>query len=282
MSLPLACSHAWRAGAVALVILSLAAPAWAQTAPAPAAANPVEPPGYREAIDEAVAEYGAGRYPEARALFTRAHALQPSARTLRGLGMAEFELRGYVEAARLLQEALSSTVRPLDGELRTATEALLARARAFIGRFALSLTPPDLQLSVNGAPARVESDNTLALPVGDHALYAQAQGYLPISHTLRVNGGESLSLNITLQQEQAAPVAAAPPAQPPPQTVTPTSSTPPRDDGGDSVLSSPWFWTAAAVIVVGAGVGVGFVLLSEDAETEAPHGGSTGIVLGGP
>jgi hypothetical protein len=280
VSLPLACSHAWRAG-VALVILLLAAPCWAQTAPAPSAATPAEPPGYREAIDEAVAEYGAGRYPEARALFTRAHALQPSARTLRGLGMAEFELRGYVEAARLLQEALSSTVRPLDGELRTATEALLARARAFIGRFALSLTPPDLQLSVNGAPARVESDRTLALPVGDHALHAQAQGYLPISHTLRVNGGESLSLNITLQSEQAAPVAAAP-AQPPPQAVTPTSSTPPRDDEGGSVLSSPWFWTAAAVIVVGAGVGVGFVLLSEDAETEAPHGGSTGIVLGGP
>ena len=300
MSLPLACSHAWRAGAFALALLALPALAHAQATPSakpanvpgvppatpPAAAAPAEPPGYREAIDEAIAEYSAGRYPEARALFNRAHALQPSARTLRGLGMTEFELRGYVEAARLLQEALTSTVRPLDGELRTATEALLERARAFIGRFTLALTPPELKLSVNGAPARVEPDRTLSLPVGDHALHAQAEGYLPISHTLRVNGGENLSLNITLQKEQAAPVAASPPASTPPQqprpsTVTPTSSTPPRDDDG-GVLSSPWFWTAAAVVVVGAGVGVGFLVLSEDAQTEAPHGGSTGIVLGGP
>jgi len=287
VSLSLACSHAWRASALALVILSLPMPTWAQAAaPAPTDPTTAEPPGYREAIDEAIAEYSAGRYPEARALFTRAHALQPSARTLRGLGMAEFELRGYVEAARLLQEALSSTVRPLDGELRIATEALLARARGFIGRFALSLTPPELQLSVNGAPARVDADRTLTLPVGDHALYAQAAGYLPISHTLRVNGGENLSLNIALQKEQAAAVAAAPPAtppqEPPPGAVTPTSSVPPRDDEGGSIFSSPWFWTAAAVVVVGAGVGVGFLLLSEDAEAEAPHGGSTGVVLGGP
>jgi outer membrane protein assembly factor BamD (BamD/ComL family) len=47
-------------------------------------------------IGDAVAEYEAGHYQEARALFRQAHEKQPTARTLRGIGMASFELRDYV------------------------------------------------------------------------------------------------------------------------------------------------------------------------------------------
>jgi len=269
-------------GALVLLVALSAMPQAARAQASPAAAPPAESPepaGYREAIDEAIAEHSAGRYAEARALFTRAHALQPSARTLRGIGMTEFELRNYVEAARVLSEALASGVRPLDGELRAATEALLERTRGFIGRYTLTLTPADLQLYVDGGPARIEADSTLALTVGDHALHAKAQGYVPVSHTLRVNGGEALQLNIALEKEHV-PVAAAP--QKPTSAVTPTSASAPRDEDTSSIFSSPWFWTAAAVVVVGAGVGVGIVLLSEDAKTQDAHGGSTGIVLTGP
>jgi hypothetical protein len=272
-----------------LVLTAVPAATLAQTSPAPASApSPTEPPGYRAAIDEAVAEYAAGRYPEARALFMRAHTLQPSARTLRGLGMAEFELRNYVEATRLLQQALSSTVRALDGELRTATQALLARAQGFVGRYALALTPPELQLKVNSVPAAREPDGSLMLSIGDHALYAEAQGYVPISHTLRVNGGENTTLNITLERAPA-PVAVAPvatpeqPVAPAPARVTPTSPTQPRDeDDSGSVFSSPWFWTVAAVVVIGAGVGVTLLVLSEEPGVEPTYGGSTKTVLVAP
>src|SRR5262249_43441282 len=57
-------------------------------------------------IADAVAEYDAGHFEEARALFRRAQAEAPSARTLRGIGMASFELRDYVEADRALAAAL--------------------------------------------------------------------------------------------------------------------------------------------------------------------------------
>jgi hypothetical protein len=288
VSIHLACSPTQRAWLTALALVLLPASTLAQTPPAPAPAPAAaEPPGYRAAIDEAIAEYGAARYPEARALFMRAHALQPSARTLRGLGMTEFELRNYVEATRFLQQALSSTVRALDGELRSATEALLTRAQGFVGRYALALTPPELTLKVNSAPAPREPDGTLMLAIGDHALHAAAEGYTPISHTLRVTGGENTTLNITLERAPAAPVAVAPvAAQPepvaPPSAVTPTSAAPPRDDDGGSVFSSPWFWTVAAVVVIGAGVGVTLLVLSEDAGVEPTHGGSTGAVLVAP
>lgn len=291
MPIHLACSPARRALIVALALAVLPATVLAQTPPPPApapapAATLAEPPGYRAAIDEAIAEYGAARYPEARALFMRAHTLQPSARTLRGLGMTEFELRNYVEATRYLQQALSSTVRALEGELRTATQALLTRAQGFVGRYALSLTPPELTLKVDSAPAPREPDGTLMLGIGDHALQAEAQGYVPVSHTLRVNGGENTTLNITLEQAPApvavAPIAAQPEPAAPPPAVTPTSGAPPRDDDGGSVFSSPWFWTVAAVVVIGAGVGVTLLVLSEDAGVEPTHGGSTGTVLVAP
>lgn len=286
MSLLLACSRGSRAWVAACAVACLLATVPAEVL---AQAAPAEPAGYREAIDEAIAEYGAGRYPEARALFLRAHTLQPSARTLRGLGMAEFELRNYAEAVRMLQQALSSQVRTLDGELRTATQALLTRAQGFVGRYALVLTPPSLALSINNAPVRLEPDGTLMLSIGDHALRAEADGYVPISHTLRVNGGENTTLNISLERapvkvaaaEVAAPPAAQP-AQPPPPAVTPTSPTQPRDEESSSVFSSPVFWTVAAVVVIGAGVGVTLLLLSEDAGVEPSHGGSTGVVLTGP
>jgi hypothetical protein len=65
----------------------------------------------------------------AREELRRAHAIFPNARTLRGLGMVEFELRSYVQSVQLLEQALAASVKPLDGKLRTDTEALLARAQ---------------------------------------------------------------------------------------------------------------------------------------------------------
>lgn len=78
-----------------------------------------EPTGYRELIAEAVAEYEARHFEEARALFRRAHAMFPNARTMRGQGMAEFELRNYRGAIQCFESALSSRARVRSAELCT-------------------------------------------------------------------------------------------------------------------------------------------------------------------
>src|SRR5437868_2687260 len=97
--------------------LSLAAAtnqvALAAPAAAPVVKEPAESPQYRALLEEAVGEYDARRYEEARALFRRAHDLSPNARTLRGIGMASFELREYVEALRSLEGSLADKRRPL-------------------------------------------------------------------------------------------------------------------------------------------------------------------------
>ena len=90
----------------------------APAAPASGASADLEPAGYRDTVERAVLEFAAGHFEESRALFARAHALFPNARTLRGLGMAEFELRNYVIAIEHLEAALANQARPLDEDLR--------------------------------------------------------------------------------------------------------------------------------------------------------------------
>jgi len=171
-----------------------ALPAMAQT----------EPTGYREAVDLAVTELAAGNFAEARAQFNRAHSLSPNARTLRGIGMAEYELRNYGACIEALEQALASEVKPLDAALRTETEALLTKARNYVARVNLELQPGAATVIVDGVPVTLGAGNTLILRVGDHQLEFHADGRVPERRTLRVNGGEQSTMRVVLTE---APVA---------------------------------------------------------------------------
>ena len=234
---------------------------------AQAAAEQAEPPGYRAAVEAAIAEYEGGRFAEARSLFERANAMFPNARALRGMGMAEFELRNYTACISFLEQALASPQKPLTPELRAETEALLGRARAFVGRVRLQLTPADAALSLNGSAVQLGPEAVLTLIVGDYTLQASAPGYTSEQRALRIAGGEEQTLSIQLAKQ----VDVLTPQQP-------VTASPPAEHGG-SVLSSPWFWTAIGVAVAGAAVGVGLAVSGGDGGEAKPSGGSTGIVI---
>ena len=153
------------AAVAALAVTAVAAAGWAQdkSNDAGAVAVPV-------LIGDAVAEYDAGRYEEARALFRLAHEKAPSARTLRGIGMASFEMRDYVEATRALSASLRDQRRPLTADQRKHAQALLARAETFVGQFALKLSPASLSVFVDGRPAVLEGDGSLLLALGRHEI----------------------------------------------------------------------------------------------------------------
>src|SRR5690242_19589387 len=81
-----ACLGGFFGAVIAVVPLAATAQDAPQIEDAPA------PPEYAEAIQEAVGHYSAGRWRQAQKAFARAHALQPSARTYRGLGLSAFYL----------------------------------------------------------------------------------------------------------------------------------------------------------------------------------------------
>jgi hypothetical protein len=160
-------------------------------------------------IGDAVAEYDAGHFQEARALFRQAHERQPTARTLRGIGMCSFELRDYVEATRSLSASLRETRRPLTSEQKRHAELLLARALTFVGRFTVKMKPASASLFVDGHPGELEPDGMLLLSFGRHQLSLRCSSCAPTEkeEEITVAGGEQRTIEMAL--------APAPPTPPP-------------------------------------------------------------------
>jgi tetratricopeptide (TPR) repeat protein len=229
---------------------AFAAPMRAQ-AQAPIVKEPGESAQYRALLEEAVSEYDARRYEEARALFRRAHDISPNARTLRGIGMASFELREYVEALRSLENALTDKRRPLTATQRQQVEALLERTRAFVGRFFLKLAPKETTLRIDGAPTVIESDGSLLLSFGRHSVIAEAPGFVPENREINVIGGERQEL---LFQLRAAPIAGTIG-----KSAGGSEAGPPRPPAsGEGPSSAAVWWYGGAALAAAGAVGAYF------------------------
>lgn len=253
---------------VVLVVIGLPVGLWAgpalaqgQAVPptataAPAGTDPTESPAYTALIEEAVREYAAQNFPEARSLFTRAFALSPNARVLRGLGMAEFELRNYPRSVDYLRRALASQDHPLDGELRVAAQALLLRAERFVVAVPLVVTPANATLLVDGQPAMVAEDGALVLQVGDHSVEFTAPGYKRQLRTVNVTGAEPTPLEVTLEAADLSLAAADPGGQglvPVAGAPAGATSAAASDSDGGSLLENPFLW---------GGIGVGAAIVA--------------------
>jgi tetratricopeptide (TPR) repeat protein len=216
---------------------------------------------YDEAVARGVAELEANHYPEAREEFRHAHALFPNARTLRGLGMVEFELRNYGECVRMLEEALASGVKPLDAKLRVSTESLLTRARRYLGEVHVQTEPSSASVIVDGTKMEIGAYGVLLLQVGEHAIEVRAPGRVPEKRVLRVRGGERTELRVELGQ--------AGPSQ--------RALSDRRDSAAqpEPVYKKWWLWTSVALVVV-AGATTAAVLLPRHSRTKTSAMDGTG------
>jgi hypothetical protein len=223
--------------------LTCARPAVAQGKP-----DPTEPAGYGELITQALDERNAGHFEEAQVLFLRAHALLPNARTLRALGMVEFELRHYRACVQYLEQSIESQVRPLDAALRTSVLELIARAQVYLGTLALRVEPGNATLEIDGAEVALDPAHPLLVDFGEHTLELSAPGYVHESRTVNVRAGETKTLHISLvtetsaatpdEADPAAPVGAPPPA--------------PASDGGPGAM--PWVLVGVGgAMIIGGG-----------------------------
>jgi len=278
-------------------------PGAAAGAPADAApAEPVEAGPYGELIESALREYRGHRFHEARSLFAKAHAVLPNARTLRGLGLVEFELRNYVESAALLERALAEQKRALTGALRGETEQLWRRAEGFLARFDLESALP-LTVRVDGVERERAHGEPLAVAVGDHLLEFSAPGYVAERRVVRVHGGEREPLRVALQpvgptlqpaatatdsrvvhadrangdpasgaaaQLDVSPTAAAK-SELTAEGNTALAPKPqaPRDERRP-LYKNKWLWTGVVLATAAAAVGLGFGLSTEQGGTREP------------
>lgn len=241
-------------GATALALLlitSVAAPRFVGAQPA------ADDGAYRATIDEAVREFGAGRFEEARALFKRAHELSPNARTLRGLGMTAFELRAYVQAIRELQAALDDKRKPLEGDLRSRVEALLAKSRKFVGVLRLELEPRNASVLIDGKPPTFEDDGSLLLDAGTHVISATAPKHKATNVRVLVEGDTKQTVRVPLestafQQSMIAPIDAEQLAKEKEQQADAQVVRPPEAATDEGAGSATRAWAIGTLIGAGA------------------------------
>jgi hypothetical protein len=156
------------------------------------------PSTYDSHIEEALRAYDSGRFAEARTSFRRAHELDPTARTLRTIGMCSFNLGDYADAAWNLEAALSDTRKPLTDEQRKHAMDLIVRANQRIGRFRLRLSPADATVTVDGLAPLLTSTPELLLESGRHSIDLRANGYRASQSVLNVEGGDRTTLELRL------------------------------------------------------------------------------------
>lgn len=138
---------------------------------------------YTQTIEQAVEQFRAREFTRARELFEAAHERQPSARTLRGLGLTDFESGRYALAVSELEASLKDPRKPLDPQQRSEVQAVIAHARGFVGTLELQVTPRDAAIRVDGQPANGDS---LQLDAGTHVVRASAAGYIEAEQEVRV------------------------------------------------------------------------------------------------
>lgn len=144
-----------------------------------------QPQSYGALFNAGRDELARSAFPEARALFLRAHAIRPNAGSWAALGQVSFELREYARAIGEINQALTSSVRPLSIAQRSQMQALRQRATAYV-RNVVVRTPPDAQVLLDGEPTASE----FALNVGGrHTIEVQAEAHRSWRRSFVVESG---------------------------------------------------------------------------------------------
>ncbi len=216
---------------------------------------------YIEIIKQAVYETDMGNWKEARALFRRAHDLQPNARTYRGMGMVAFNMRDYVQAIRDLTAALADERRKLTESQTAHAEDLLTRARQFVGQYRLELDPAGAVVEVDGNRVAYESDGSILVNLGEHSLRVTAEGHRELTRTLKVGGGENRVLKLALQPEIAKGDTAEEPRHRPGAGPEGGTGPEPADEEPGAML---WTWVALGGAVAFGAAGITFGLIGDD------------------
>lgn len=209
---------------------------------------------YDTLIQQASDAYGARQFEQARDLFEQAHLRQPSARTLRGLGIAAFALNRYTQARPELEASLVDTRKPLTRDQRREVSDILSWMKQSLGTLRLELTPPHALALIDD---RATTPGTNLLELGDHLLLVRATGYTTREQTFLLERDHPLTLRVELQRD-AEPVVTAPAPNLAPPAV-PTTTEPQRDDSASesrSVFGRWWFWTIAGVVIASSVVTV--------------------------
>jgi hypothetical protein len=141
-------------------------------------------------------------------------------------------------------------------------QALVEKARGFVGRYRVLLSPRDAELLIDGVPHPAEG---IVLAVGEHTLLARAPGYGELRRGLVVQGREDEELALSLEPATPPPARSATPKLAPsdvaelPGTGSPPSGSSARIPAASTVDEPNRLPLFIAFGAAGAGLVVGVI-----------------------
>jgi tetratricopeptide (TPR) repeat protein len=231
-----------------------------------------ETAAYHAHVSRALSAQREGDFEAAHDAFAAAHALAPSARTLRGMGISSFQAGRHARALEELEAALVHDTRRLDGKLREDALHLVAHARKQVGTIVLNVTPAAAVVTVDDLPEQRPVSAPLILDGGGHSLSLRAEGHAEQSIGLEVVPQLTQNLSVALLPvAEPMPVAAASPAlqvtvpQDALRPANPGVATPRRDQPrpleAASTLRKAGFWSALSLAAGSGAAGLSLLLV---------------------
>jgi hypothetical protein len=145
-----------------------------------------------------------GRSAEALEMFRRAHALEPTPRTLGQMGLVETSLQHWIDADTHLRASLETPDDPWVKKTRSLLDKALEVAGQHIGELAIT-GPEGTKVFIAGGSANtLPLTAPVRLPEGDARISAIAPGFKQLIQTVRIEGRSHASLELKLQPIEAA------------------------------------------------------------------------------
>lgn len=247
---------------VITLLVTIAVPAFAQTATKASSgdvrlANDLYKSGHEK--------LKTGDWDGAREAFARAYALYPQPVILVNLAGAEVQTGRLVQATEHYRQFLKNTSGLDPAEVDIAKKAMAkVEARLAHLRITVANTTASDSIELDGR-ALPEAALDVDYPVD------------PGNHVIRImrNGAEDARADVTLAESESKAVrlVAKPIAYSPPPPLP--STTDDKDKKSGSIFSSPWFWVASGVVVVGAATAI---CLGALCRSDEPYQGNLGNV----
>src|SRR5262249_55069157 len=132
-------------------------------------------------------------------------AAKPGPGSLQNVALCQKALFRYGEAA----DTLGKLLRRHDAELSEGERAAARQAKAeletLVGALRIRVTPEQARVTLDGAAiGPAERMSAVRVNVGEHTLAAEANGYAPVTKTVRVAGGQrEVAVDIALEPVSA-------------------------------------------------------------------------------
>lgn len=183
---------------------------------------------------EAIREYAAERWPEARALAERVYSRRPSGAALGMMGSASYNLREYLLAVGYFRRALAESSQPLSGAHRARAQADLDRALVYLCVITLRVSPASAVVRIVGDSTARHSGDRVEVEAGSYRVVATAPEHQIAEVAVTLRAGETREVELSLE-----PVRTAQPSLPvvAPEVVARAETPPPSPSAADAPVS---------------------------------------------